>query len=255
MRILSYNLFWRVFDCHGQFRRCIYKSENVCVRNIRDIIMDVGKEPDEIYPDYDFMSFQEVRIKQIMRMDFPNGFINNYKIIYMAIGNNTVSIFYNKKYHLIKKIGGNLTKTRDPRPFLIAVFREKIIYITIHFPHNNFKMVLKNIFMILRTIPQYWDPTYNIILSGDFNHTPDLDYLNQLELVRTFYNSPTHYTCCRENRFDKYEKKYDNIFTTFGPAIEYKTLSNPEKYNINNVPLMSDHLPIYCKIPNTLTAG
>ena len=255
MRILSYNLFWRVFDCKGQFRRCIYKSENVCVRNIRDIIMDVGKEPNEIYPDYDFMSFQEVAVKKIMLMGFPSGFINNYKIVYVSIGNDTVSIFYNKKYHLIKKIGGSLTNNKDHRAFLIAVFREKIIYITVHFPHYNFKSVLKAIFMTLRKITQYWDPSYNIILSGDFNHVPDLDYLNQLELVRKFYNSPTYYTCCRENRFDKYEKKYDNIFTTFGPAIEYKTLSNPEKYNINNVPLMSDHLPIYCKIPNTLTAG
>lgn len=255
MRILSYNLFWRVFDCKGHFRRCIYKSENICTRNIRNIIMDIGKEPNEIYPDYDFMSFQEISVKQIMSMDFPNGFINNYKIVCMNIGNNTVSIFYNKKYNLIKKIGGNLAKNRDPRPFLIAIFREKIIYITVHFPHSNFNHGLKSIFMILRRIPQYWDPSYNIILSGDFNHVPNLNYLNQIELVRKFYNTPTHYTCCKENRFDKYEKKYDNIFTTFGAAVEYKTLPNPEKYNINNVPFMSDHLPIYCKIPNTLTAG
>ena len=255
MRILSYNLFWRVFDCKGQFRRCIYKSENICVRNIRDIIMEIGKEPNEIYPDYDFMSFQEVRINHIMNIDFPKGFINNYKIVYMNVGNNTVSIFYNKKYHLIKKIGGNLTKTRDPRPFLIAIFREKIIYITIHSPHHNFNNVLKSIFMTLRGIPQYWDMSYNIVLSGDFNHVPDLNFLNRLELVRTFYNTPILNTCCKENRFDKYDKKYDNIMTTFGPAIEYKTLPNPEKYNINNIPFMSDHLPIYCKIPNTLTAG
>ncbi len=106
MRILSYNLFWRVFDCHGQYKRCIYKSENICVRNIRDIILDVGKEPNEIYPDYDFMSLQEVAVKKIMRMGFPNGFINNYKIVYMAVGIILFPYFIIKNTILLKKLGG-----------------------------------------------------------------------------------------------------------------------------------------------------
>lgn len=83
--------------------------------------MDIGKESNEIYPDYDFMSFQEVSIKQIMRMDFPNGFINNYKIVYMAVSNNTVSIFYNKNTILLKN-WRKFNKNTGPSPIFDCSF-------------------------------------------------------------------------------------------------------------------------------------
>jgi len=250
MRILCYNLYWKVFSDNGGdiYNRCMRNSENICMKNIKSIILEVGKEPNETYPNYDFMAFQEVAVKKIYQIDFPKRFIGNYNVECSYIGNNAISVFYKKKFNLIKKIHGNLTKTNDSRPFLILVFKENIIFITIHSPHYNFNRVLLKVFRELYKIPEYWDIKYNIIFCGDFNHTPDLNYINKIEKVRKFYNKPMHYTCCREKKNEKYFDRSDNIFTTYGNAIEYKTLSNPEKYNINNIPLMSDHLPIYCKV-------
>ena len=66
---------------------------------------------------------------------------------------------------------------------------------------------------------------------------------------RKFYNNPVFFTCCKEN-YKFYDIQSDNIFTTYGPPLVYKTIENPQRYIINNFTYMSDHLPVYCKTIN-----
>ena len=88
MRILCYNLYWKVFSDNGGdiYNRCMRNSKNICMKNIKSIILEVGKEPNEIYPNYDFMAFQEVAVKKIYQIDFPKRFIGNYNYIFFFDG-------------------------------------------------------------------------------------------------------------------------------------------------------------------------
>lgn len=250
MRLLTYNLFWKFFYGSSYKPQCIRNAENICQKNMREIILTIGLEEGERYPDYDFMSFQELEMDKFEMLRLPLIFMKNYRNVTISHGNNTLITFYKNKYNLIRKREGYYEENGIYRPFLILVFKEDIIHVNLTLPHNYFEERIGKIFMELKKIPEFHNPNYNVVLSGDFNYLPDVNYLNHFIKFRTFYNVPVLFTCCKEDGMKYYDMQPDNIFTTFGPPEVYKTLENANKYIINNFAYMSDHLPVYCKTKN-----
>ncbi len=250
MRLLTYNIFWKFFYGDNYKPKCIKNAENICQKNIREIILTIGLESGETYPDYDFMSFQELELDKFAMLKLPFIFLNNYKYETVSHGNNSLITFYKKKYNLIKKRQGFYNENGIYRPYMILVFKEEIIHVNLTLPHDYSLEKLENIFMDLRQIPEYHNPSYNVILSGDFNFLPDVNFLNHFIKFRSFYNVPFFFTCCKEDEYQYYDMQPDNIFTTIGLPLIYKTIENPQKYIVNNFSYMSDHLPVYCKTKN-----
>ena len=252
MRLLSYNTFWKIMDPSPDKNFCLKNSKNICSNNVKEIILNIGKEKNEIYPNYDFISLQECSLKNLKKLNFPSQFINNYKKSSSKYKSNTIITLYNKKYHPIKKFKGNLSNSKDHRPFLILIFKENIIHINVHFPHFDIEKAYLKLFKILFKIPQF--NNYQIIFNGDFNHPPDIKIINKIMYPHKFFKNPKLNTCCFEHKHDEYTERFDNIFTTISKPKIYKTLKKKSKYIINHTPLMSDHLPVYSMVPNTLTA-
>jgi len=248
MRLLSYNTYWKIMDPSPDKNACLLNSRNVCRDNVAEIILSIGLEKDEKYPKYDFISLQECTLKNFKKLDFPSNFINKYQKKYSKVSKNYVITLYLSKYHPIKTYRGNLSTPNDYRPFLIIVFKENLIHINVHFPHYNVKEGYKRLQDILYKIPQFYDPKYNLIFNGDFNHQPNFKFINAAFKPHKIFNSPRLHTCCREKGHDEYEERFDNIYTTIAKPIIYRTLKNVRKYNRGENVLMSDHLPVYSKI-------
>jgi len=244
MRLLTYNIFWKIHDIKDDTNYCLKNNQNKCIENCREIILSLGKEKNELYPNYDFIALQETSIKHLKKINLPKDFIKNYKYKYSKVGPNTVITLYHKKYTPIKTIKVNLSNLSDCRPYLITFFKENIIHINVHFPHHDFQLAFLKLF---DKLPK--NNKYKVIICGDFNHEPNIKSLNYLFNPIKFIKNKKIKTCCKLYSSNKYSSNSDIIFTNISKPSVYKTI-NSKKYIINNIPFMSDHLPIYSKIPN-----
>ena len=258
IKIITYNLCWEAFagtKTRIDMRKCITHTDDI---NINKCVINVGKIILNFTDDYDFMAFQEVSNKDVERINFPKLFIEKYYFENCKQNMDKVVTYYNKNKYTIKKvIKGNICFSKyEKRAYLGIIFNEKIIIINVHFPHKNYNKIIKKLIKLFSQEEEFSDPDYNIIICGDFNHEPDVKYMNrQLYknniLNKKFYEKNNHFnTCCKPG--GTYSVQFDNIFTTCEKPIIYKTLTAEEigLYTKNNFTYTSDHLPVYIEFKN-----
>ena len=232
-RILTYNLNWKNME---------YREE--CLDNINRLInkkfnnKNIG----------DFIFLQEVaNINKLLI-----GLDNNFNIIHHTSGKETMTTLINKKYNIIKTLGGQFV---SGRPFLVILLDNNICLINVHFPH------IKDIYNELDKIKNYLInnninlDNFRIIIGGDFNIDigKNINFMNKSLSVSKNFN-----TCCirKEMEYMKiqdiislshnYPKlRFDHILDSDNKIFKTK-LFFPHKNNL--ILPASDHLGIYCKL-------
>ena len=263
IKMITYNLCWEAFSAvkkNIDMRKCLVNSKNMCINNISRIILDFSEE-------YDFMAFQEASEKSIERLEFPSSFTRRYSYEKETQNMNTIITYYDHNKYTVKKIiKGNLSlNIFKKRPFIGIIFDEKVILINVHFPHEDFKKIIKNLIKKFSGEEEFLDPEYNIILCGDFNHNVDIFYINKMMIKygnkkKIFYENTKFFnTCCRPTSLKnkEYFGQFDHIIQTFGKPIVYETLSDKkiESYTKDGFTYTSDHLPIYGEFINENLLG
>lgn len=284
LNIITYNVCWEALQCESSrangsidMSHCCSKgdkTQNVCVKNIAEILIKGSDKP------FDFMALQEIRedkplqwptlLKQIKL------FMPDFESVYSVASampniSSGIMLIYSNRFTLKKNIVGDLLTEphalpgRTGRPYQIVVFNQGLIYINVHLPHRNElrkthsdleEIIPTKIAGELKRLPEYNDPNYQIILSGDFNIDPrkPIDFVQKFldGSSRKFYVSEKDIgTCCDpiETGKYKYDMLYDHIFNTIGQPVIYKTIDRLliKKDSTNNK-LISDHLPIIAEI-------
>jgi exonuclease III len=119
---------------------------------------------------------------------------------------------------------------RTGRPYLITVFRENLIVVNLHFPQayemrKHASGLMNDVNALLRTLPQFTLPRYNIIMCGDFNYeVQPFAFLALRGSGKRFHESQLPreertYTCCDPGMdgAHPYTWNSDLVFTTIGP--------------------------------------
>ena len=125
--------------------------------------------------------------KEVEKLSLPESFIRKYSYETEKQNLDKITTYYNKdKYTLKKVVKGNICLNNfQKRAFLGLIFEEKVIIINVHFPHKDFKEILKKLIKKFSGESEFIDPNYNIILCGDFNHKPDIKYI-KLRFIEKF---------------------------------------------------------------------
>ena len=221
---------------------------------------------------YDFYLFQENNLYNEIKSKVP--YLYNYRVINYSKKptlnlktlitekpntlNNSLTIFYNKKYNLLNSFGGYLyddLKLSNGRGYVCGIFNKldnpDYIYciISIHQGHKKGNNFNKSIYKIQQD-KQILYPRYKfnrIIIGGDYNNNNLLDQ-NYTIFNKRLYNVPKskiNPTCCIPNKI-KFTQKIDYIFDSeridTNSRYDYKIKSTDLDYN------SSDHKPVIYKL-------
>ena len=253
MNVLIYNVCYKAIKGIDKMITCWENNENKCVSNIAkwfakdsckqfniDMFDFIGIQELDINNNLEWKDNLYIKIKNIN----PN-FFDNYTI---KNNSTTVSFYDNTKYSFISQNKVELDPITKDRPCLILYLKNKqtkkfLYFINCHFPHSDEHTCFERIKNKIK------DRQADIILCGDFNHTPkrlDIKNIskNMYHNKNSIYKSPT---CC-DSKGSNHKYKYygDQIFSTF--RLKRKEIGDMSIYcNINCDSFTSDHLPVMCK--------
>jgi hypothetical protein len=275
INVLTYNLSWEALESKtstngdGSTRldmsHCKLNEINTCTQNIAYILLNTKPE-NEIY---DFIALQEVKNTESQWLVLQNEiiklsptFFDNYNIEFSEYDKAGLVSIYNKKYILLFKTFDYYSDENNKiNLFQILVFQQ-IIFINVHFPHNNQENFVQLITKKLLEIQNKFGNNFRIILAGDFNNINPLiipgfsNLINGFTKNTLFESVNTIQTCEKDNISQQciisgYKQNYnilpDHIFDNYFNDYEYYT-RNFNFYTDDMKPLMSDHLPVYARL-------
>lgn len=245
MKIMTYNVCWEaLYGKKGgiDMTKCKINNVNKCFENIGKIINK------RLIDDYDFIALQEINNTQWGKLS-KNLSIENYIMIIKEISPAGVILLYKNNYKLIKKYTGNLGSSNDKRPYIISLFDNNIVVISLHMPHVNQESSFIKLQNKLIKLKDYCNKNTLFIFCGDFNNNNPLElsvFKNILKIFNTNLNSEPKSikTCCRVPNYAKHKLSFDHIYISSNAS--YKTYNTLKKDEITKY--MSDHLPIFAKI-------
>ena len=283
LNMLTYNVSWGCMTENPLNRtavaiatKCATLGNNTCAKNIAQVIND------NVKTGYNFIFLQEASNLDILiknssvlkTMTHIDNSINVLDKSGKTIGSSVVSLFYSNDYQLIHSINGNINDNYDPRPIIIAFFKnnktnENLIVINFHNAHSLFKDALEqrisDIFKNLKlnkTISNIESNNWTVIVGGDFNDHGGYNYWKKFtpfKYCTTFKfkdisvllkKMPPHSCCIGKSsiRTDKNKDPFYGDYILFSENIHNKyniDLAVPEKFNYdaNKFPT-SDHLPV-----------
>ena len=245
IKIMTYNVCWEAIEAKKgniDMTKCKVKNKNKCLSNITKIINNRLEE------DYDFICLQEINSTQWTNIS-DNMMIDDYNTIKKEVGPAGIITLYNNKYNLVKKYSGNLTDNHiDERPYMILVFNENIILISLHLSHIQQDECFEKLQKKLNYVKPYVNHKTIFIICGDFNNNDPTKIPSFNDLLKIFNRKlkkepKTIKTCCIPND-DKYNMSFDHIYiSSNGKYDKYRTIDKNEKNKY-----MSDHLPILAKV-------
>jgi ubiquitin C-terminal hydrolase/endonuclease/exonuclease/phosphatase family metal-dependent hydrolase len=291
LNMLTYNVSWGCMTESSSNRtavaiatKCAKLGDNTCAKNIARVINDNKKTG------YDFIFLQEASNLDILIEN--SSVLKNMKHIYNSInvidrknkntvnGSSVVSLFYSNDYQLIHSINGNINDDYDPRPIIIAFFKnnttnENLIVINFHNAHSLFKDALEqrisdiiDTSLVNKQITNIESNNWTVIVGGDFNDHGGYNYWNKNRRNNNFkpfnhckiskfkdisvsLKKKPPYSCCvgmSSIRTAKGEDKLYGDYILFSENMHNKyniVLAVPEKFNYDaNIFPTSDHLPV-----------
>ena len=288
LNMLTYNVSWGCMTENPLNRtavaiatKCATLGNNTCAKNIAQVIND------NVKTGYNFIFLQEASNLDILiknssvlkTMTHIDNSINVLDKSGKSIGSSVVSLFYSNDYQLISSINGNINDNYDPRPIIIAFFKnnktnENLIVINFHNAHDLIKDTLeqrisdivKNL-KLNKTISNIESNNWTVIVGGDFNDHGGYNYWNKNRKNNNFIpfkhttfkfkdisvslkKMPPHSCCIGKSsiRTNKNKDPFYGDYILFSENIHEKyniDLAVPAKFNYdaNKFPT-SDHLPV-----------